>query len=248
MQLRFYRNIFCYGMLVLCILVSCQKIEDSTQNISIAHLKLMYEGYPVLIKDNIVISGQVVADNSTLNFKGSVVIQDNTGAIEISVEDSYTASYIYVGNMVEVRCQGLCLGGYGGVVELGLESEDDTYQTSLIPQEQISRYIDVVELGSSDNITVDQVTISELVPSMISTMVEIKNLEVIAADSQTLWTTSTDDIVNTLAVDSAGDTIILRVYGYCDFAADLLPSYPINARGCVGYFNGYQLRLLGYNY
>lgn len=247
MRFKFSNRIFALGLLMLCV-VGCSKTDDSTEYTSIAHLKLMYGGYPVLIKENIVLLAQVTADNSTTNFKGSIIIEDDTGAIEINVPYSYTASDIYVGNIVEVRCQGLCLGGYGGVVDLGLESDDLSYQNSSIPEDMLGYYIDVVDLGSSDNISATEVEIAELTPSMISTMVEIKNLEVIASDSQTLWSTSIDDVVNTLAVDSAGDTITLRVYGYCDFALHLLPSYPINAKGCVGYFNGYQLRLLSYSY
>lgn len=106
----------------LALFISCEKVDTTASTISIAHLKLMYGGYARNITENIVISGQVIADNSVNNLKGCVIIEDETGAIEIKVPYTYVAEYINVGNIVEVRCQGLCLGGYGGVVELGIPS------------------------------------------------------------------------------------------------------------------------------
>ncbi|MFI3266174.1 MAG: DUF5689 domain-containing protein [Rikenellaceae bacterium] len=227
---------------------SCQKQNVEPSEISIMYLKQMYRGYPLVITDNIVIYGKVIADNSTPNLSGCIIIEDDTGAIEISVPYDYVSSFIHRGNRVKLRCQGLCLGGYGGVIELGLESTDLEYETSSIDEATLIKHVEVIDTSIDTSPILDELTIGELDASRISSLVKIKNLVLSPEENQLVWCPYTESVKNTYAYDAFGDSIVLRVYDYTNFATSILPSGAIDVEGSVGYFNSYQLNLLDYSY
>ena len=107
---------------------------------SIADLKAMYTGKPVHIDQDIIIGGQVTSSDASGNIYRSLYIQDNTGAIEVKIGNSGLYNDYKVGQMLYVKCQGLVIGNYGGMLQIGAEDPTGEYETA---------YIDVKSLVAS---------------------------------------------------------------------------------------------------
>lgn len=101
--------------------------------VTIADLKARYTaGQPFNIEEDIYIKGQVNSCDSLGNFYRSFYIQDETGGIEIKAGKTGLYNYYKRNQWIYVKCQGLALGAYGGMVQLGYESMDPQYETSYI--------------------------------------------------------------------------------------------------------------------
>lgn len=108
-----------------------------TPNTTILDLKNMYKGTPVTISDDIVIGGQVISEDRSGNVYKSLYIQDETGGIELKIGKNGLYNDYKLGQWVYVKCSGLTLGNYKGMVQLGWESNDSKYETSYIEVQYI---------------------------------------------------------------------------------------------------------------
>ncbi|MBR1926332.1 MAG: hypothetical protein IJ840_01050 [Bacteroidales bacterium] len=103
----------------------------------VADLKAMYQGKPVHIDQDIVIGGQVISSDASGNIYRSLYIQDDSGAIEVKIGNSGLYNDYKVGQMLYVKCQGLVLGNYGGMLQIGLEDPTGEYETAYIDVKSI---------------------------------------------------------------------------------------------------------------
>lgn len=110
-----------------------------TPNTTILDLKKLYTtpGTPVTISDDIVIGGQVISEDRSGNVYKSLYIQDETGGIELKIGKNGLYNDYKLGQWVYVKCSGLTLGAYNGMVQLGWESNDSKYETSYIEVQYI---------------------------------------------------------------------------------------------------------------
>lgn len=110
-----------------------------TPNTTILDLKKLYTtpGTPVTISDDIVIGGQVISEDRSGNVYKSLYIQDATGGIELKIGKNGLYNDYKLGQWVYVKCSGLTLGAYNGMVQLGWESNDSKYETSYIEVQYI---------------------------------------------------------------------------------------------------------------
>lgn len=110
-----------------------------TPNTTILDLKKLYTtpGTPVTISDDIVIGGQVISEDRSGNVYKSLYIQDETGGIELKLGKNGLYNDYKLGQWVYVKCSGLTLGAYNGMVQLGWESNDSKYETSYIEVQYI---------------------------------------------------------------------------------------------------------------
>lgn len=103
-------------------------------NTTIEQLKKMYvhsEG-PKVISEHIVIKGQVTSSDQSGNLYRSFYIQDETGGIEIKIGKTGLYNDYKLGQWIYIDCEGLTLGGYRGMINLGWKSTDEKYESSYI--------------------------------------------------------------------------------------------------------------------
>lgn len=101
--------------------------------VTIQELKDMYEtGKPFMITEDIVIKGQVTTTDRDGNFYRSFYIQDETSGIEIKIGKTGLYNLYKQGQWIYVKCKGLALGAYGGMVQLGYEDLTGKYETAYI--------------------------------------------------------------------------------------------------------------------
>ena len=109
---------------------------------TIKALKEMYKTGGVEL-GNVWIKGQVISDDREGNVYRELYIQDATGGIDVKIGKSSLSSEFTRGQWVYVKCEGLTLGAYNGMPQLGLEKDQNSeYETSYIDlQELINRHV-----------------------------------------------------------------------------------------------------------
>ncbi len=111
--------------------------QDIKANTSIAAVKALYTDKPVHIEKNLIIGGQVTSSDQSGNIYRSMYIQDATGAIEIKIGKSSLYNDYKPGQWVFVKLDGLTLGTYEGMLQIGLDDPSEEYETSYIDVQRI---------------------------------------------------------------------------------------------------------------
>ncbi len=150
------KKIFVWLLAALFMTVSCDiyPAAEETQpsdpfadvpevNTTIAQLKALYTkpGQPVVITDDLVIGGQVISSDESGNIYRSFYIQDETGAIEIKIGKSSLYNDYKLGQWVYVKCKGLALGQYGGMLQIGYRTDQPAWIEATSSYE--TNYMDV---------------------------------------------------------------------------------------------------------
>lgn len=222
------------------------------QTVSIALLKTLYNGAPVLITREWRISGAVVSSDREGNFYNTLVLDDGTAGIEVRLDMEEIFKRFMIHTRATVRLNGLWLGSYGGTLQLGAEPFGE-YQTQLLPE------VAAIEHIVSDNTFYGEVrprtlTFGELSLRHVSTYVAFEGVRFADEERGLSWAeteasekeagdgadppSATDRHI----VDTAGDTLVVRTSRHARFASWLLPEGVGRIEGVLGYFNGvYQL-------
>lgn len=220
--------------------------EKEEQAVSIAFLKTLYKGAPVRITGEYLISGVVISNDYQGNFYKTLVVEDETGGIEIKLDLEGISRRFWVYSRVTVRCNGLWLGSYGGTLQLGTEPYDD-YQTQFIPEGVAGEHI----MGDNSfygEMVPRTLEISELSTRDVSTFVAFDGVSFIAEEHGMSWAESDAETdTDRHLVSTAGDTLTVRTSRYALFAEYILPEETGRVQGVLGYFNGnYQLVVHGH--
>lgn len=107
---------------------------------TIHDLKALYKSKPLEVSGNVWIKGQVISTDVTGNVYRELYIQDETGGIDVKIGKSSLYSEFTLGQWVYVYCDGLTLGAYNGMPQLGLaadETSTNEYETSYIDVQAI---------------------------------------------------------------------------------------------------------------
>lgn len=203
---------------------------------SIKQLKKRYAKPGTIIKDSIVIEGQVVSCDKAGNFYKSFVIQDQTEGIEIKLEVPAIYNYYQPGQHIFLQCAGLQLGAYGNTVSIGAIPVDDRYETDFIPsklRETLIRYA-----KPKYSITPKVVTINELNPGLTHTLIKLENVQFLESEVNNELTYALDKKnTNRTLIDQSGKKLIVRTSGYAKFALQQLPKESGDIVGILTYFN-----------
>jgi hypothetical protein len=221
---------------------SCKKQFDAppayvapsiTANTTIRQLKAMHTvvGKIDNITTDIIIRGIVIGDDKSGNLYKSIVIQDASGGILIRLEGTSLYTSYPIGQEVFIKCNGLFLGDYNNLIQLGGGADLTVTPASLLtlPSALFSQYI---VKGSAGNIVVPKsVTVSQLGTSMQDTLqnvlIKLNNFEFAAADTSKTYanaTTNPPGTVNFVLKDCSSSSITLRNSGFADFAAIGVPN------------------------
>lgn len=196
-------------------------------NSTIAALKTGFViGTLKTITDDIIISGVVVADDKSGNFYKQIVIQDETGGIVINVERSALYVDYPIGRKVYVKCKGLIMNDYRGLIQLS-GSKDTTVspvETAGILSQVLSKVI--VKGPANQPITPIDINIDELDYFVHQNrLIRLTGVEFTSSDvGQPYANATTGASLNRTVKDCNGKTIIVRSSGYSNFANSLTPN------------------------
>lgn len=110
---------------------------DMKANTTIAAVKALYVDKPVHIEKDLIIAGQVTSSDQSGNIYRSLYIQDATGALEIKIGKSSLYNDYRPGQWVYVKLDGLTLGTYEGMLQIGLDDPSGEYETAYIDVQRI---------------------------------------------------------------------------------------------------------------
>ena len=215
---------------------------DEARTVSVQYLKTLYNNYPLEIDEDIELNVQVIANDRFGTFNNTLVVSDITGGIEIKVSGDELYTQFPVGQNIKIRCKGLTLGDYGGVVQLGTASNSPQYETSFIPVSMIQAHL--IKINQTiDYVYPIKVTIDNIEPRHVSSLIMIENVQFIDEELTLPWCNLNMDTDRHL-VNIYGDTLIVRTSRNAIFANTILPQKSGQVEGIISYFNGkYQLKV-----
>lgn len=232
--------------LFICILslTACKTPFDPAETnasggpeISIHYLKALYTHAPLLITEDYVIRGQVVSSDQQGNFRWTLVVEDDTGGIELKIGLSPYYERYEIGQEVRIKCGGLVLGAYGRTIQLGGESEDQSYETGFIATEHLGKHI--LMTGARETITPAILQAGEGSMRYVNCAVGFKNLRVVDEEADMTWGDSTGYVERHFVfMDSVTDTLAVRTSPSAVFAEEELPSGVVSLEGILTQFAG----------
>lgn len=218
-------------------------VESPPPNTTIAELRGMHSlGNYEQITEAIVIRGFVISSDREGNFFRQLVIQDETGGLEFRIEMTDLDNLFPPGRQVSVNCQGLWLGDFNGLIQLGaaVTGEGNDRELERIPEPLVE---DIFVTGTYGNIvSPKEKLISELNFNDVSTLIQLN--EVQFANNELGQTYSQSDFsTNRALTDCNLNDIIVRTSSFSSFASEKLPDGNGTLVGVLGVYNS-DLQLL----
>lgn len=233
------KRLFTILLLVLPLVSGCYDnnndapSEDivTNANCTMAQLRqLCPEGCYTVFTD-LICAGRVVSSDSEGNFYRSLVIEDNSGGMELKLGTYNIESQYPLGLLVEVTLKGTAVMVEDGVVKVGLPPR--SYDSS--PREFESQVV-------IDNYVVRTTSIVEVVPTEcdVASLNDMLCGRLIGVDNLT-YEPLADDAEPALAegyyrfVDESDNAIFVYISPYADFANLEMPTSKLHIQGVLYY-------------
>ncbi|MBD5340243.1 MAG: hypothetical protein HDR94_01565 [Bacteroides sp.] len=209
-----------------------------------------------------IIKGRVISSDATGNIYKSIVIQDETAALAISINQGSTYTDYRLGQEIVLNATGLYIGYYNGLQQIGWYDlyNDEPSLTFLawdyflahselngFPNPDV-KYVAQDETWPAENPYCIVTTFSQLPATgeafrnMQSQLVEFRNVHFEEGGKETY--APYQESVNRTLVDASGSTLIVRTSGYSNFYNEMIPEGTGTVRGILSYYgDAWQLLL-----
>lgn len=212
---------------------------------------------------HVIVKGRVVSSDYAGNCFKYIVLQDETAALNFSI-NSYNLYLNYrVGQEIVVDLTGLHAGKYRGLEQIGFPSYNSSlpgYETSFMAPEMFSRHAELnglPDVSKVDTTTVERFSDLGVTPVELrkwqSRLVRFNNVEFVPnATTPTLSTYHSSGVTQQIR-DNEGNTLDVRTSGYANFWNMELPEGKCDVVALLGYYvnlagtGGWQLTLLDIN-
>jgi hypothetical protein len=215
---------------------------DFKANWTIAKLKQSYLGLDSIEGDTI-IKGVIIGNDESGNIYKKLILQDETGGIEIDINRTGMYAEYKVGQRVFIKCKGLYIGDYNGLVQLGFKFGTTIGQ---LPTGLVALHVFKDSLpGKAPQPSVMQIpaAASPDINAKISTLVKFENVEFVETGEE-YCPQSVSSAINRTIKDDNGNTLIVRNSKYATFAGAKIPSGKGTVIGILSIFGSdYQLTL-----
>lgn len=222
------------------LVASCNKKFDEpplyvepniTANMTIQELKALYTTAGTLreITEDKIIAGIVAGDDKSGNLYKSLAIQDATGGISFRLDGTSLYTSYPVGRKIYVKLKGLCLGEYGGMLQLGIiDNSTATPEQIPVPSALFEKHI--VKASLNNAVTPVVVTPADLTTTLQdkyqNTLIELKDFEFATGDTNKTYAdpTRVSSARNFVLRSCDGSSITLRSSSYSNFAGVNVPN------------------------
>ena len=226
--------------LMLVTVSSCKKNFDQpptyvdpqiVANTSIATLKAKHTagGFEAITTD-LIISGTVIADDKSGNLYKEIYIKDATGGLDIKLEGTNLYTAYPIGRKIYIKCKGLYLSDYAGMIQIGVIDNTIPNNPSLagIPYTLFDTYI---ARGTYNNpVVATPTTVAQLSTNIqnvdLGTLIKLDGYEFSNYDVTRTFadTSSAKNSFDLFIKSCSGSTIDVRTSGYANFAGSHPPS------------------------
>ena len=196
-------------------------------NTTIKALKAMHTSsgaYDVITSD-IIISGNVVADDKSGNLYKQLYVQDATGGLQVTLDANSLYGTYPVGRRVFIKCKDLCISDYNKTMQLGVKAlVAGLPSIEGIPSNLISKYV----IGGSLNNPVVPIVVTlaqlggtsstNMQDQYIGSLIQLDNFAFNNLNATYSDTSAFKATVNLDLKNCSGDAIIIRTSAYANFA------------------------------
>ena len=255
-----------YSVVVAIVMIACQKypepeyvvptyeLKEYQTLISIEDLKARHTlgGTPTAVSDDVVIRGIVVADDESGNIYKSIYIQDETGGVNLAIDQVNMYNIMPVGQEVFVEMKGLFIGDYNNGYQVGDTVTDPQYGLEMarynwaneLYRDSLGNYSckHIYTNGKPDKSKVPAPIVIEssnaITSDMYCSLVTLKNIRFTDPKVETgllPWSIK-EQTINRTAEFADGSTIVVRTSGYSNFYADFIPTGVGSITGILSIF------------
>lgn len=202
-----------------------------TANTTIKELKALRKsvGLPDVITNDLIIRGVVTSDDRPGNFYKTLVIQDGTAGIEVKIDNSSLFQSYPVGREVFIRCKGLMLSDYNGVIQIIGSTAQQGSQLEEFGLTEAQERLNIVRGCPNQTVTPKLVTMADLTSAthrdLISMLIQLDNVQFTQCDAaRTYADPVTQSSLNRELENCDGNKVLVRTSGFADFAGSLTPA------------------------
>lgn len=205
---------------------------------------------------HILVKGRVISSDASGNIYKSLVIQDETGALAMSINANSMSNQYRRGQEIVLDLTGMTIGKYAGLQQLGSPEDSPQYgqQTTFMPYQEFIAHSQ--KNGVPDPAVLDTITVRSLAelsggPEVLrkwqSQLVRFNNCSFV--DGGKAPFAESKETVNRSLTLSDGGTIVVRTSGYSNFYSTILPEGHGDVVGILSYHSngGWQVLLLDRN-
>ena len=215
-------------------------------NITISELRTQNaaatQDVPIIITQDQVLKAVITGNDESGNIFKKIYLQDETGAIEMEVDQSSVYNYYPVGQTVYVDLNGLSISVYGDEQQLG-HPEGYLFRT---PWEDFEKHVSKDGWANPENakpVVIDDISTINAAPDNYKFKL-VQFTGVTFQNGGKGIFAPEDGYGEENITDSHGNTIMIRTSNYASFASNKLPEGKGNITGILGRFNGtWQLTL-----
>ena len=215
-------------------------------NITISELRTQNaaatQDVPIIITQDQVLKAVITGNDESGNIFKKIYLQDETGAIEMEVDQSSVYNYYPVGQTVYVDLNGLSISVYGDEQQLG-HPEGYLYRT---PWEDFEKHVSKDGWANPENakpVVIDDISTINAAPDNYKFKL-VQFTGVTFQNGGKGIFAPEDGYGEENITDSHGNTIMIRTSNYASFAGNKLPEGKGNVTGILGRFRGtWQLTL-----
>lgn len=202
--------------------------------------------------EEIYIKGRVVSSDETGNIYKSLVIQDETAALALSINQNSLYTTYRLGQEIVIKATGMYIGKYNGLQQLGYPewyAQGNAWEATFMAPELFQEHAELNGFPQTSKIDTLAVSLGSL-PSdpqglckWQSQLVRLDDVTFTEADGQMVFA-GDDASANRTLQDLNGNTIIVRNSNYADFRSEKLPVGQGSVVGILSYYGtAWQLLL-----
>ena len=201
----------------------------------------------VQITDELNFKGRVVANDQTGNFYKQLVVEDETGGIQIRLDAIGLFNEYPLGREVVMKCKDLYISDFQGLPQLSAaEGSGSNIQSIAIPEPLIPEFL--FNSTTTEKVEPNVISINQVSSNLLNTLVRIENVQFTVgsvfkplADSENQFSFNHD------LEDCNENEILVRTSGFASFADEMTPSGKGSVEGVLSVFReDYQLLLRSY--
>ncbi len=213
---------------------------------TIAEVKAMYAteiayGGLKQVTEYMQIQGIVVGNDEGGNIYQTLYIQDATGAIKISIEQSGLYGPFAVGQGVLIELQGLYVGGYGKLPQIGTIYENpkngniQTGRMSRYLWQQHYKLIDIPGLVPTPTVVTNMNQLD--MDKDCGKLITLKGVEISVADGKEVYAPSGTGSTTVSRSIKGMSNVILYTSTFADFANSIMPTGKLDITGIASRYN-----------